>query len=256
MLSMVAASSLLMTQAHATMRPMTVQDATPVQSAPVAAPDAGGTLTLPADMIVPLTLVSMIKSKAIHLGEPVRAQVAFPVSVGDRVAIPVGTFVEGQLVQTTSKVKVKKGQPKPQDLIVHFTRMIFANGYTVSLDGTNMAEIVNPEPGPLLAYGGAPEMGFAPQSTYPPFPPLPPLPPLPPFPDHHGPNPVAISLGVTGAFAVLTAGALLLAHHASKSRTENTDSVLFDSGWQFEMTLKSPVVLDAAQVHSAVMMAQ
>src|SRR5665213_1189672 len=88
MLSVVAGSSLLMTQAHAMMRPMTAQDAMPVQSAPVATPDAGGTLTLPAGMIVPLTLVSTIKSKAIHLGESVRAQVAFPVSVGDRVAIP------------------------------------------------------------------------------------------------------------------------------------------------------------------------
>jgi hypothetical protein len=40
---------------------------------------------------------------------------------------------------------------------------------------------------------------------------------------------------------------LIWAHH----RVNNTDFLLYDAGWQFQMILDSPVTLDAAQVAAA-----
>jgi hypothetical protein len=40
---------------------------------------------------------------------------------------------------------------------------------------------------------------------------------------------------------------LVLAHHS----VNNTDFLLYDAGWQFQMILDSPLTLDAAQVAAA-----
>jgi hypothetical protein len=249
-----AAVSLFVAQAEALSEPVVVAEL------PDAPPPASGTLTVPAGTLLPLTLVSMIKSKSTPLGGIVRAQVTFPVTAGNHVAIPVGTFVEGQLIQKKSSVKVKKHQTKPQDVIIHFTRLVFANGYTVPLDATNTARLEVPQVAgtggvevaaleyPNLGVGSGREAMFQQSKAFP-FPPFPPLPPLPdPTTQHHGPNPVVISLGAVGAFALLTTGLILLARRGPH---DPGDEVLRDAGWQFEISLGSPLVLDAAQVQAA-----
>jgi hypothetical protein len=256
--AMSAAVSLFVAQAEALSEPVAMAEL------PDAPAPASGTLTVPAGTLLPLTLVSIIKSKSTPLGGIVRAQVTFPVTAGDHVAIPVGTFVEGQLIQKKSSVKVKKHQTKPQDVIIHFTRLVFANGYTVPLDATNTARLETPELAspstetggvevaaleyPAFGVGVGREAMFQQANDFP-FPPFPPLPPLPdPTTQHHGPNPVAISLGVVGAFALLTTGVILLARRGSNNPG---DELLRDAGWQFEISLGSPLVLDAAQVQAA-----
>jgi hypothetical protein len=199
---------------------------------------------------MPLTLANPIRIKTARPGDAVRAATAFPVAVGTQEMIPPGTFVEGSLERVIKKDA--SGQPGLQ---VHFTRMVFANGYAVVLDGAMVrAKAIKPgngskelsaasgqivagnETGTSLGeqFGGG--MGLQQQ------PPTPTLPPLPPLPGpHYGP--------IIGAAVGSAAVAVLLAVFAHRHRYDNA---FFDAGWQFEMVLQSPLFLDADKVATAI----
>jgi hypothetical protein len=209
------------------------------------------TISMPAGTLVPLTLVSPIKSKSTKVGDAVRAMVAFPITVAGQMAIPAGTYVEGVATSLTAREK-KTRQP---DVQIHFTRLLYANGYTVALDAEN-TQARNDAPG-----GGSPEFlsdnvgangvgvgasrtrtafyggeGFASraQASQPTLPPLPTT----------GRN-VFIGVAV-GTTALFVTAMLLTLHHRN-----NADYVLFNAGWQFQMTLTSPLGVDAGQVAAA-----
>jgi hypothetical protein len=217
---------------------------------PAAPPAQKEPLIVPAGTRIPLTLANPIRTKTARPGDSVRAATAFPVTVGTEEMIPPGTFVEGSLERVIKKDA--SGQPALQ---VHFTRIVFANGYAVALDGAMVqARAVTPgnsspevsastgqtvasnETGTGLgnALGGG--MGFQQQ------PPTPTLPPLPPLPGpHYGP--------IIGAAVGSAAVGVLLAVFAHRHRYDNA---LFDAGWQFEMVLQSPLFLDADKVATAI----
>jgi hypothetical protein len=232
------------------------------QTAAAAPAAATGTIDVPAGTKIPLNLVTQIMSKSTKPGATVRAVVAFPVTVGNQLAIPAGTYVEGQLVSATAKSgkKTRYGAANTASssgLQIHFTKLVYANGYTVLLDAQNTDASVTT--------GAASEVASADELQMPvvrehgpdggaafiegqigePLPPLPPLPKLP------GPNPVAITLGAIGGFVLITIGAVLLAKHSTKS----ADAVLYDAGWQFSMALTSALKLDKSQVVDAARMA-
>ena len=122
---------------------------------------------------------------------------------------------------------------------------MFSNGYSVALNGENTQALVLPldnnvpanelaELTPLRLPGSRFAMGGGQEPT---------LPPLPQV----GPNPAVIGGAIGGGFAALVVLMLVLAHH----RVSNTDFLLYDAGWQFQMILDSPLTLDAAQVSAA-----
>jgi hypothetical protein len=215
---------------------------------PEQTPSSGQTI-VPAATVIPLTLVSQIKSKSTKVGDAVRAQVAFPITVGTQMAIPAGTYVEGVVTSLTARVK-KTGQP---DVQIHFSRLVYANGYVATLDAANtQASSVVPSP-PLpeqlsdalppavgtgrthIAFSGG--EGFAPRAQTPTTPQLPPLPGMP----------VGTILAATLVpLAAMLTIVLVFGHHKS-----NADYLLFDAGWQFQMSLTTPLTLDAAQVAAA-----
>jgi hypothetical protein len=86
------------------------------------------TVTIPAGTRIPLRLVSQITRKA-RPGDTIRATTAFPVTVGTQMAIPVGSYVEGAIV------KLKK---RSRSVQLRLTRIVYANGYTVPIYGTNV----------------------------------------------------------------------------------------------------------------------
>jgi hypothetical protein len=205
-----------------------------------------GTITVPVGTSVPLTLMTPIKSKATKPGDSVRAVVAFPVTVGSQLAIPAGSYVEGMVTQLKAKPLTNQ-QPS---LTVHFTRLLFANGYAVDLNGENTQTRLLPESDrtstremaeltPPLLPGTNFVMG---EGQYGP-PPPPTLPPLPQV----GPSKAVVIGSTLGGFAAFTIGMLVWAHH----RANSYDYVVFDSGWQFQMVLDSPLTLDAARVTAA-----
>src|SRR5271157_3078379 len=115
--------------------------AAPVQSAPqlTVAPAAGASenesvpefFTVPAGTKIPLTLKQGITTKNAHVGDPVYAQTAFPITQSDQVVIPAGTFVQGTIrrVQRPGHVKGRA------ELLMSFNSLIYPNGYTVVLPG-------------------------------------------------------------------------------------------------------------------------
>jgi type IV secretion system protein VirB10 len=127
-------------QAQMAQRATLRQTAVAAQSAVGAGPTAAtGTIDVPVGTKVQLNLVSPVMSLSTKAGDTVRAVVAFPVTVGNQVAIPAGTFVEGQFVSARAAgTKPKKGTSGPA-LQIHFTKLVYANGYTVALDAQESA---------------------------------------------------------------------------------------------------------------------
>jgi hypothetical protein len=58
-----------------------------------------------------------------------------------------------------------------------------------------------------------------------------------------------IGLAAAGTAAMIVISTVLT--HNVSSRAKQMDTVLFDTGWQFDMKLDSPVALDAAKASAA-----
>ncbi len=248
--------------------PCCAQDSTlllqqpPVQAqsqSPASAPSE--TFTVPAATRLPMKLTSPINSTS-RRGDPVRASIAFPVTVGTQLAMPVGTYAEGVID------KISKRGPKVQ---MHFTRVVYSNGYTVPLDATNALaqvrtpiEISSPAPSPAAVNVAAADFGtfqpasgpmpdaaeFSNDNDYAPDPAAnmqQPPPTQPASPPKVGPSigeVTGIGLGV--AAAALIAFLVVAHHHVGSSY------VLFDTSWQFDLILQTPLTLDATKVTAAI----
>lgn len=93
---------------------------------------ANATIVVPAGTTVPLALTSPILAKNAKAGESVYAETAFPVAMNNQMAIPPGTYVQGQIDALT-----RPGWLSPHaQFEIHFTKIIFANGYTIELPGS------------------------------------------------------------------------------------------------------------------------
>ncbi|MDE3149559.1 MAG: hypothetical protein KGL37_08825 [Acidobacteriota bacterium] len=219
------------------------QEAAGSPAASQAAPAvAAHTIVVPAGTAIALTLVDSIKSKSTKRGDTVRAMIAFPITVGSQVAIPAGSYVEGVVNELTVRAK-DTHLPAVQ---IHFTRLLFANGYTVPLDANNTEAVTVPPRtfSPAATQTAVETMAAPPaqgsfalaaqQTTQPTAPQV-------------GP-PMGVVIGaMLGVFAAFTIAMFAWMHH----RQTNVNYVLFDAGWQFQMVLSSPLTLDAAQVAAA-----
>jgi len=88
-------------------------------------------IVIPAGTTVSLALTEPILAKSAKAGDSVYAETAFPVAVNNQMAIPPGTYVQGQIDTLT-----RPGWFSPHaQFQIHFTKIIFANGYTVELVG-------------------------------------------------------------------------------------------------------------------------
>ncbi|HVM93452.1 MAG TPA: YMGG-like glycine zipper-containing protein [Terriglobales bacterium] len=88
-------------------------------------------VTIPAGTKIPLELKQAISTKTAKEGDPVYAETAFPFVLNERIMIPAHTYVQGKIMHTQRGGHVK-GRA---ELLVHFTSLIYPNGYTVMLGG-------------------------------------------------------------------------------------------------------------------------
>ena len=193
------------------------------------------TITVPAETRVQLALANPIRTHNAHVGDTVRAATTFPVTVGSVLAIPQGTFVEGSIIKIG-----KRGSTRFDGLHIQFKQIVFTNGYNAALDGSVVeakamepstnSNGVNGTPG-LLSNGLQ-------QGPAPPQPP-----PLPQVGPPKGPI-IGATLG--GMAALVITGILLGRHHMHEQPHD------FDTGFQFEVVLKTPLTLDGASVAAAV----
>jgi hypothetical protein len=81
------------------------------------------TITLNAGVKVVLAMVGPVSSKSAKPGDTIRAVSAFPVTIGNAITIPPGTFVEGIIDSLTRPT----WRTKRADFQMHFTKLIFVN---------------------------------------------------------------------------------------------------------------------------------
>lgn len=181
----------------------------------------GGT-TIPAKLTGPITVRSRV-------GDPVRAVTTFPVTVGTQIAIPAGSYLEGEIVKLNKRRQTVK---------MRFTQLVYANGYSIAVDGAatqpdaSASDLRPPIDGttPGASANGflaAPEAEFGSSQPF-------------PQPQSH----VGLFIGLSVAAAVATVlMAVLLRHHRGAG-----EAVLFETGSQFEVVLNTSVSIDAARI--------
>jgi type IV secretion system protein VirB10 len=94
--------------------------------------DAPVRVTVPAGTRIPLVLKHAISTKSVRPGDPVYLQTNFPFAQDNRILIPSGTYVQG-VVDSVKRGGRVSGRAQ---LLMHFTTLIFPNGYTVTLPGS------------------------------------------------------------------------------------------------------------------------
>lgn len=90
---------------------------------------APAALRLPAGTKVDLALVVPVWARKVRPGDPLYTQTNFPVVTGNSIAIPAGTWVQGRIEGITLPTR----RQNRAELQVLFTRIIFADGYTIAL---------------------------------------------------------------------------------------------------------------------------
>lgn len=103
----------------------------PVDSSSEKAKDSDA-LTIPAGSQIPLALKQAISTKTAREGDPVYATTTFPFVINDRILVPAGTYVQGRI----SSVKRGGRVHGRAEVLMHFTSLIYPNGYTVMLPGS------------------------------------------------------------------------------------------------------------------------
>ena len=88
----------------------------------------GTTITLPAGTRIPLVLTHPVQSKLLHRGDNIYAQVTSPVTVGNQIVIPPGTFIQG-IVEKLER-KNSRGEMHLQSM-----SLTLPAGYVANLSG-------------------------------------------------------------------------------------------------------------------------
>ena len=114
--------------------PLPSQDSTvpqPAIAAPPATPQAEK-IVLPAGTHLPLVLSNGINTRTAKAGDSVYFQTVYPIAQNNRMAIPMGTFVRGQILEA-KRPGLIKGRGEFRMVLDQLT---FHNGYTIALVAT------------------------------------------------------------------------------------------------------------------------
>ena len=84
-------------------------------------------IVVPAGTRLPLLLHNGITTRNAQPGEPLYLETTFPVIVNDRIVIPAGSYVQGEVTEAKRPPKGKGGG----EIRIRLTTLILPNGYTV-----------------------------------------------------------------------------------------------------------------------------
>jgi hypothetical protein len=104
----------------------------PVAPKPAAAPPAGSSdrITVPTGTRVGVVLQNGISTRSAKPGDSVYLQTNFPITQNNRIVIPIGSYLRGELLESKRPGKVKgRGEFR-----LRLDTLILPNGYTVSLN--------------------------------------------------------------------------------------------------------------------------
>jgi len=104
--------------------------ALPSAPAENAAAKAPAQLLVPSGTRLPLILHNAVTTRNAHPGDPVYLETLFPVVINDRILIPAGSYVQGEIQEAVRPGKIKgRGQVR-----IRLNSMILPNGYTVNFN--------------------------------------------------------------------------------------------------------------------------
>jgi hypothetical protein len=108
-------------------------DAPPaVAPKPAAAPQTGSgeKILIPSGTRIGVVLQNGISTRSAKPGDSVYLQTSFPITANNRIVIPVGSYLRGELLETKRPGKIKgRGEFR-----LRLDTLILPNGYTVSLN--------------------------------------------------------------------------------------------------------------------------
>lgn len=87
-------------------------------------------LIVPTGTRLPLVLHNAVTTRNARPGDPVYLETLFPVVINDRILIPAGTYVQGEIQEAKRPGKVKR----PGEIRMRLNSMILPNGYTVDFN--------------------------------------------------------------------------------------------------------------------------
>ncbi len=96
------------------------------------APREATTITVPSGTKILLTLKSAVTSVSAKPGDAIYLETGFPVVQDGVMVIPGGTYVKG-IVDSAKRSGRIKGRA---EILLHFTELIYSNGYSVALPGS------------------------------------------------------------------------------------------------------------------------
>ena len=100
----------------------------PAATARPASPD----IVVPAETTIPVRLLNTISTRSGYVGQAIYCETIFPITVNNRIVIPVGSSIKGAVTQVVRPGRVKgKAQ-----LGLRFETLILPSGTTMRLRGT------------------------------------------------------------------------------------------------------------------------
>lgn len=112
----------------------------PTQPSPAS---SSPSITIPSGTKIELVVTRPEWADSAKEGDTIYGQTSFPVVAGGTMGIPAGTYVEGMIESVTKPTR----KLQRAEIQVLFTKIIFANGYTVELPGAASAAPGSPDPG-------------------------------------------------------------------------------------------------------------
>jgi type IV secretion system protein VirB10 len=108
----------------------------PVTADPANAPAPAATksdqVVVPLGTRLPLLLRNGINTRTAKPGDSVYFETAYPIAVSNKIAIPMGTFVRGQILEAKRPGRIKgRGEFR-----IALEQMTYPNGYTIELRAT------------------------------------------------------------------------------------------------------------------------
>jgi hypothetical protein len=95
-------------------------------------PQPGDQIVVPSGTQIPLALTSAVSSRTAYVGQPIYCQTLYPIDIGNRIVIPVGTYVKG----TVTEVERAGHIHRRSKMGLRFDSMILPSGFTKIFTGT------------------------------------------------------------------------------------------------------------------------
>lgn len=92
-------------------------------------PQPSANVTVPAETHIPVSLENAINSKTAYPGQFIYCRTIFPITVGNQIVIPVGSYVKGEVTQVVKPGRIR-GKAK---LGLRFDSLTLPNGVTEQL---------------------------------------------------------------------------------------------------------------------------